>query len=196
MQQKKKKKKQILKEMFARDCWSGHFVVVRALFQEPPIPDIHSAGLTACLFQFSQRTFCLTHSFFYAQGYCEIRDGTKYGATVRMTSSKCNLRKNVLASYWKYSCQQGEEEAWHSLTSRVRSSDVVVRPNVFHLKLMRCNVPLCIHPASSFAHFPLASGPLWKLSLGEGLSTGKDTSQSVSQNKHTPLILTDMLRGL
>lgn len=104
-----------------------------------------------------------------------------------MTSSKCNLRKNVLASYWKYSRQQGEEEdaAWHSLTSPVRSSDVVVRPNVFHLKLMRCNVPLCIHPASSFAHFPLASGPLWKLSLGEGLSTGKGTSQPVSQSVKT-----------
>lgn len=83
------KKKLILKEVLVRDCKSGHFVVVSALFQEPPIPD--TAGPTACLFQFSQRTFCLTRSFFYAQGYCEIRDGTKYGLTMKKTRSRLNV---------------------------------------------------------------------------------------------------------
>lgn len=51
--------------------------------------------------------------------------------------------------------------------------------NVFHLKLMRRNVPPRIH--SSIQHRPFLTGlpgPLRKLSLGEGLSTGKGTSQS------------------
>lgn len=121
-----------------------------------------------------------------------VKSGTvekKYGATVRMTSGECNMWKNALASYWKYSRQQGEEEedaAWHSLHREFRSAHVAVRPPhvgkcvSFEVNAsQRSAVHPFQHPASLISHW--LPGPLSKAVIRWGAECRK-RHQSVKTN--------------